>query len=189
MAAEHTGAEQQRHADKQWEPKLKRLREAWTARTRSAYQGQEAIAEVTDPLAVPMIWAVLIRGGERSRLAAVQMLGQIDGPAASNALAALALYNPSAQVRARATETLNRRDPRDIVGRLVYLVRKPFKYEVERIGGPGTVGELFVEGERFNIRRFYQNAACSIRTCFRTGSHPGSSLLGSRSIPTARRIR
>ena len=158
LAAERSESERQRHADKQWEPKLKRLREGLESKDSARRaRAEAAIADVTDPRAVPMIWAVLFRGGERARLAAVQMLGQIDGPSASNALAALVLYNPSARVRARAAQSLNRRDPRDIVGRLVNLLRKPFKYEVKRVGGPGTVGELFLEGERFNIRRFYEN--------------------------------
>jgi hypothetical protein len=159
LSAERSEAERQRHADKLWEPKLKRLREALEARdaTRRA-RAEAAITEVTDPRAVSMIWAVFVRGNERSRLAAVQMLGQIDGPAASNALASLAVFNDSAQVRGRAIETLIRRDPRDVIGRLINLVRKPFKYDVRRPGGPGTTGELFVEGERFNIQRFYNNA-------------------------------
>ena len=114
---------------------------------------------MTDPRAVPMIWAVFARGSERSRVAAVQMLGQIDGPSASNALAALAVFNASAEVRARAIETLARRDPRDVIGRLINLVRKPLKYEVRRPGGPGTSGVLFVEGERYNVRRMYDNAS------------------------------
>ncbi|MGP0070096.1 MAG: polymorphic toxin-type HINT domain-containing protein [Isosphaeraceae bacterium] len=164
LAAERLEAEHQRHADKHWEPKLKRLREGLEARdpTHRA-RAEAAIAEVTDPRAVPMIWAVFVRGGERSRLAAVQMLGQIDGPTASNALAALAVYNASAGVRGRAIETLARRDPRDILGRLIGLVRKPFKYDVRRPGGPGTTGELFVEGERFNVQRFYRNPSVDPR--------------------------
>ncbi len=71
-----------------------------------------------------MILAMMVRGSERSRLAAVQMLGQIDGPTASNALAALAIFNPSPEVRARATETLARRDPRDVIGRLIGLIKQ-----------------------------------------------------------------
>jgi hypothetical protein len=159
LAAERLESERQRHADKLWEPKLKRLREALEGRdaTRRT-KAEAAIAEVTDPRAVSMIWAVFVRGSERSQLAAVQMLGQIDGPAASNALAALAVFNVSAEVRSRAIETLVRRDARDVIGRLINLVRKPFKYDVRRPGGPGTTGELFVEGERFNLQRFYQNA-------------------------------
>ena len=52
---------------------------------------------------------------------------------------------------------LKRRDPRDVVGRLIGLVHKPYKYQVRHVNGPGSPGELFVEGERFNIQRFYQN--------------------------------
>ena len=43
------------------------------------------------------------------------------------------------------------------MGKLIGLVKKPFKYQVRPVGGPGSPGELFVEGERFNIQRFYQN--------------------------------
>ena len=45
-----------------------------------ASEGRAGLAEVTDPRAVPMIWAIFVRGGERQQIAAVQMLGQIDGP-------------------------------------------------------------------------------------------------------------
>ena len=98
-----------------------------------------------------------MRGGERLQIAAVQMLGQIDGPSASNGLAVLAVFSPAAEVRTRAIETLSRRDPRDVVGRLIGLIHKPYKYQVRHVNGPGSPGELFVEGERFNIQRFYQN--------------------------------
>ncbi|MHC5543702.1 hypothetical protein ACYOEI_36210, partial [Singulisphaera rosea] len=50
-----------------------------------------------------------------------------------------------------------RRDPRDVVGRLIDQIRKPYKFEVRPVGGPGSPGALFVEGERFNFRRFYEN--------------------------------
>jgi tetratricopeptide (TPR) repeat protein len=160
LAAERQEVEHQRHADKHWEPRLRRLRESLESKDATRRVRAEAtIAEVTDPRAVPVIWAIFVRGGERSRLAAVQMLGQIDGPTASNALAALAVFNDSAEVRGRAIETLTSRDPRDIIGRLIGLVRKPFKYDVRRPGGPGTTGELFVEGERFNLQRFYRNSS------------------------------
>jgi Pretoxin HINT domain len=110
-----------------------------------------------DPRAVPMIWSVFVRGGERMQLAAVQMLAQIDGPSASNGLAVLAVFSSSAEVRSRAIGTLNRRDPRDVVGRLIGLIHKPYKYQMRHVNGPGSPGELFVEGERFNLHRFYQN--------------------------------
>ena len=58
-------------------------------------------------------------------------------------------------MRGRAIETLIRRDPRDVVDRLIGMVRKPFKYQVRLVNGPGSPGELFVEGEKFNVRRLY----------------------------------
>ena len=39
------------------------------------------------------------------------------------------------------------------------MLRKPFKYQVRPVNGPGSPGVLFVEGERFNIQRMYQMAA------------------------------
>jgi tetratricopeptide (TPR) repeat protein len=157
-AAAKQEAARQKQADKHWKTKLERLRDGLeskdAARRTKAEQG---VTEVTDPRAVPMIWAIFVRGGERLQIAAVQMLGQIDGPSASNALAAIAVFSPAAEARRRAIETLTRRDPRDFVGRLVGMIRKPFKYEVRRPNGPRSPGELFVEGERYNIRRFYQN--------------------------------
>ena len=45
---------------------------------------------------VPMIWALFVPGPEASQLLAVATLNQIDGPAASNALAALAIFSPTA---------------------------------------------------------------------------------------------
>ena len=160
LAAEKLEAERQKHADKLWRPKLERLREGLEGRDPSRRaKAEKAVAEVTDPRAVPMIWAVFLRGSERSKLAAVQMLGQIDGPAASNALAALAVFHPSAGVRGRATESLARRDPRDVIGKLINLVRKPLRYEVRRPDGPGSTGVLFVEGQQFNVRRLYEDPA------------------------------
>ncbi len=39
------------------------------------------------------------------------------------------------------------------------MIRKPYKYEVRKVDGPGSVGRLFVEGERFNVQRFYEDPA------------------------------
>jgi hypothetical protein len=157
-AAEKFEAERQNKANKHWKVKLDKMREGWEGKdlARRA-RAERALAEVTDPRAVPMIWAVFVCGSERSQLAAVQMLGQIDGPAASTALATLAILFPEGEVRGRAAETLLRRDPRDIVGRLISLIRKPFQFQVRPVNGPGSTGELFVEGEKFNVRRLYRS--------------------------------
>jgi hypothetical protein len=158
-AAQKLEAERQRRADKSWRSRLEKMREGLASNdvARKA-RADRALAGVTDPRAVPMLWAVFISSGnERLQVAAVQMLGQIDGPTASAALATLAVLCPEGVVRSRAAETLMRRDPHDIVGRLITLVRKPFTYKVRPIDAPGATGELFVEGETFNVRRLYRS--------------------------------
>ena len=148
----------QKQADKLWKTKLESLRHGLESKDAAKRtKAEQELADVTDPRAVPMIWAIFVRGGERQQIAAVQMLGQIDGPTASHGLAALAVFSPAAEVRRRAIETLTRRDPRDVVGRLIGLVHKPYKYQVRHVNGPGQPGELFVEGDRFNIKRVYEN--------------------------------
>ena len=156
-AAKHEAA-RQKQADKQWKTKLERLRDGLESKeVHRRAKAELELAAVTDPRALPMIWATFSHGGERQLIAVVQMLGQIDGPSASNGLAALAVLSSSSEVRRRSIETLTRRDPRDVVGRLISLIRKPFKYQVRRPNGTGSPGELFAEGERFNIQRFYQS--------------------------------
>jgi hypothetical protein len=156
-AIEKAEAEAQKRADKQWQPRLQRSRDSLESKDPSRRaKAQEELANVTDPRAVPMIWTVFVSQNEQSQLAAIQMLGQIDSPQATSALAVLAVFNTRPNVRGRAASTLVRRDPRDYVGRLIGLIRKPFKYQVRPVNGPGSTGELFVEGERFNVRRLYE---------------------------------
>ena len=119
---------------------------------------------MTDQRAVPMVCKVFASGGDELQLAAVGMLSQIEGPSASNALATLAIFSESKDVRSRAVAALARRDPRDVVGRLINLIRRPFKYKVREGHGPGTTGELLVEGEAFNLQRLYQYSMIDLRT-------------------------
>jgi hypothetical protein len=158
LAAERQEAIHQKQADKRWRTKLLKLRDDLQSKdgARRA-RAEQALADVNDPRAVPSIWAVFVTGSVRHQMAAIAMLRRIDGPSASNALAAMALLNPRMEVQAGAIEALTHRDPRDVVGRLISLVHKPLKYEVRPVNGPGSPGELFVEGERFNIQRLYEN--------------------------------
>lgn len=112
---------------------------------------------MTDPYAVASIWTVFVEGGggERGQARAVQLLGQLDTPRASSALAFLAVFSDSAEVRRTATETLKGRDTREFLASVIALLRKRVKYEVRPVGGPGAPGVLFVEGERFNVQRLY----------------------------------
>jgi hypothetical protein len=104
-------------------------------------RAEQQLAGVTDPRAVPMIWGLFILGSEGSQVAAVSMLDQIEGPAASNALAALAIFSPRAEVQRRASESLTRRDLRDILTRLIGPIRKfrAIRRLTKLRGRPGTV--------------------------------------------------
>src|SRR5262249_7124265 len=91
----------------------------------------------------------------RDQMLLVELLGAIDKPISSKILALLAVYGRTPMVRGRATQTLRLRPSHDYLDLLVGLMIDLFKYEVRPVGGPGSPGVLFVEGERFNVSRFY----------------------------------
>jgi hypothetical protein len=159
ITSEKAEAEKQRLATKRWRPILERERDG----LRSKDPGRQAraataLAQITDPRAVPAVWEILASGDQKLQLAAVQVLGQIDGPWASQAAVALALFSPYPEVRGRSIETAARRDPRDFLEPLLAMIRRPFRYKVQPLAGPGSQGGIFVDGERFNIQRLYQVA-------------------------------
>jgi hypothetical protein len=157
-AAEKAEVQKQKEANLHWKPILENLREDMQSKDPAKRaRAERSAALVTDPRAVPLITALFVFGPERSQTAAVRMLGQIEGPGASNALAALAIFSPSQEVTERAFQALVSRDLRDILTRLIGMIRKPFEYQVRPIDGPGSAGVLFVEGEKFNVRRIYQS--------------------------------
>jgi tetratricopeptide (TPR) repeat protein len=158
IVAEKREASVQKQADKRWGYFFESLGDDFesTAPAKQA-RAERRMRLVTNRRAVPMIWKHFVRMGERRELAAVQMLGQIEGASPAMGLAAMAVFSPRPEVRERATETLARYDPRDIVEPLIDVIQKPFAYQVRPIAGLGSEGELFVEGERFNVQRIYQD--------------------------------
>ena len=127
---------------------MERYRDGLSAKNQTRRtQSEAALAGITDSRAVPAVWEVLGTGDERSQLMAVQVFGQIDAPAASKAVAALAVFSPSAAVRGRAIGTAARRDAREFLDSVLTLIRKPFRYKIQPVQGLGSQGELFVEGE------------------------------------------
>lgn len=157
IAAEAAESKRRKEADGHWMPVLERARKALVSKSRQV-EAEDALAQVTDPGAVPAITRVFSKG-QANQSVAVRLLGQIDSAPSSRALAVLAVGSPFAEVRRAAAETLVRRDPRDFASWLADLMRKPVKYEVRPVGGPGSPGELFVEGTQFNVKRLYSPPA------------------------------
>ncbi|HEV3162690.1 MAG TPA: polymorphic toxin-type HINT domain-containing protein [Isosphaeraceae bacterium] len=155
ISAQKAEIEAQQKADRQWRDRLEKWK-GWLGQKDAKRSDAEAVlAGVTDPRAVRAVWQVFALGGQADQTRAVQLMGQIDAPMASRALALLSVFSPSAEVRRQSVETLKRRDPRDFVGLLISLLHKPLKYDVRPVNGPGSQGVLFVEGEQYNVRRAY----------------------------------
>jgi hypothetical protein len=128
---------------------------SWLGQKSHTEQAEQGLAEITDPRALRSVWSVFVADTKGDHARAVQVLGQIDAPGSSRALAWLSVFDNSSEVRRAATETLKRRDPREFAGMLVALLRDRIKYEVKPVGGPGSPGALFVAGRRFNVQRQY----------------------------------
>ena len=162
VAAAKAEAQEQHKADKRWKPILDKLVNGLTSKdkTRRA-QSEQSLSNLDDARAVPMIWTVLVNSaaGAPHQNVAVRLLGQIDSPGSSRALALLALSSRSAEVRRSATEVLRRRDPRDFASVLISLMRDPIRYEVRRINGPGSQGQLLVKQKDVNLKRLYSPAS------------------------------
>ena len=164
LAAQKLELELQKKADAHWKTRLEKLRDAVDSKAEARrLKAERELYEITDPRAVAMIWKTFGTGGEKSRLLAVTLFSQIDGPAASFWLAALALDKTSAAVRESAMTARLRRDPRDVIGQLIALIHRPYAYKVVAGTGPGSTGALMVDGERFDLRRLYRFPDMDVR--------------------------
>ena len=145
---------EQKKADKSWGPLLKKIHKE-IHRGKHRDEAQAELDKITDPMAVPSLYREFGAGGQVDQEIAVRVLGQVDSPRAAKVLAVIAVYGKTPEVRRSATETLRQRDAEDFLDILVGLMKDLLRYEVRPVGGPGSPGVLFVEGERFNVRRFY----------------------------------
>ncbi len=147
-------ARETQKAIRDWSSSLRNVHRQIHGGPRQA-EAEAYLAKIEDPKAVPAIYREFCGPTPTDQRIAVQVLGQIQGAVSSKTLASLSVYGVSAEVRRLATETLRGRAPEEYVEFLLTLLATPLKYEVRPVGGPGSPGVLFVEGERFNIRRFY----------------------------------
>ncbi len=160
-AARQAARDARERADKEWTPRLSKLREALSSRDRAKRDdARAALAEIHDPAAAASVWRTFARGGNEARQRiAVEIFGKTEGMEASTALATLSVFSPHAAVRADAAMLLRQRDPREFAGLLASFLRDEVKYKVKQVEGPGSRGELLVEGRDANVRRFYTPAA------------------------------
>lgn len=146
----------QDNADKLWGPKLEKIKRDLSSRDKAKRAAAvEELSQVNDPRATPSIWKVFARSNEANQRIAAEVLGRIEGSEASRALATLAVFSPHPGVRGDAAQLLSRRDPREFAGLLAGFIRDEVKYKKKDVAGPGSPGELLVEGKEANVRRFY----------------------------------
>ena len=114
------------------------------------------------------------------RLAAIQMLGQIDSPEAYNRLGCSRGFpHPSQRSRACRLSTLVGATPWRVRGRVDWSHSQAI--QVSNTAGQRTrsVGVLFVEGERFNVRRLYEFQPITDPSLSRQSSTPSVPLISS----------
>ncbi|MFO0888967.1 MAG: hypothetical protein U0790_07440 [Isosphaeraceae bacterium] len=147
---------EQKAADRIWGPKLKKLHKDLHGANGPDRQAsaQAELDAIKDFRAVPPLYREFGRG-KLDQAILIQVLDQIEKPQATKLLAFLAVYGASPEVRKQATLSLRTRPSDDYLDLLVGLMADPINYEVRHVGGPGSPGVLFVEGERFNSARFY----------------------------------
>jgi len=164
LAADKAEAEIQKKASKRWMAVLAKLRSDLENLSKKA-GAIEGLAAISDPRAVPSIWATFADGTAAHQEVAAGLLGQIDSAGSTRALALLALWGKSPEVRSKATAALGGRSVRDIASFLVALLRDPeldpdpilYHYRMQPAGsdGIGSEGYLFVQGPMYNVLRTY----------------------------------
>ena len=156
IAAEKADDEAQKAADKKWKPLLAQYREALRGKDEAKREeAEKALDALTDPRATRWVCVTFASQGAWGQAMAIRLLGQIDSAPASRALALLAVFGETSEIRRSATETIKFRDRREYAGLLIGLLRDLIKYEVRPVNGPGSPGVLFVEGQQYNVQRMY----------------------------------
>ncbi len=148
---------EQKKADKRWGLVLKKVHKDIHGRNGKAKRvmAEAELDKIADPKAVLSAYREFAGGGETDQWLLIEFLRRIDKPISSKVMALIVVYGKSKEIRRSATDFLRGRPSDDFIEVLVGLMNDEYKYEVRPVGGPGSPGVLFVEGEKFNVSRFY----------------------------------
>jgi hypothetical protein len=154
-ASDDRDEREQKQAERHWEPLLKKWKNWLTEKARRS-EAEELLATVSDRRAISSILRVFpANASEAGQNRRVQLLGQVDDPVSSGALAAQAIRTSFDSVRGHATEILKSRPLRDYGGDLVEMIQGTIKYEVRPISGPDSQGALAIDAPKFRMLRTY----------------------------------
>ena len=146
---------EQKQADRYWEPLLKKWK-SWLVDKRHHAEAEDLLAAVTDRRAVPSILKVFPADRpEKEQFRRVRLLGQVDDPSSSRAIAAQAIWTRFESVRREAIEILKGRPPRDYAADLVEMIHGTIRYEVQPVSGPNSQGALVIDAPQFRMLRTY----------------------------------
>lgn len=148
--------EEQKNAARTWAPQLKKIHRDihGSNGAKKRDQAQAAFEAIRDERAIPSLYREF-GSTQTDQILLIEALVRIEKPLATKVMAMLAVYGRTPEVRRRATEQLRNRSAEDYLELLVALLTDPLKYEVKPVNGPGSTGVLFVEGEKFNMARYY----------------------------------
>ncbi len=149
--------QEQKKGEKVWGGRLAKIHKDIHGTNGKAKQklAQHELDKIADPRAISSVYREFGGGSEMDQLILMDVLSQTVDPVSSKVLALVAVYGKTPEVRDRATRLLRDRPSRDYLSVLVGLMTDEYKYDVRAVGGPGSPGVLFVEGEKFNVSRFY----------------------------------
>jgi Pretoxin HINT domain len=162
VAAERTEDAVQAKADRHWQPFIEKWKWELVADSPKRSLAISTLTSITDARAVPSIRRVFGHGKPAEQMLAVEMLGHINCPSSSHALAGIALSAKSRDIQQSAVEELKRRDPRDFVDALIGLLRRPLKIDATPVGDSNQPGVLIVEGETSRLKRIYKVPRSSV---------------------------
>ncbi len=181
-AAEKAEHEAQHRANTSWKPKLEHLRDALARMAGSSAPRLRRLSG-RSPTRVPCPWSGRFSSGEIRRTSGLpsRSSARSTRPVPRGRWPSLPCSALGPTSEHSAAQILRLRDPRDIAELLVSLLRDPIKYKVKQLNGPGSQGELLVEGKEANIKRLYTPLAPpTLMPGFQLGTDANGMLVASR---------